>query len=296
MPFPNAVCVQIGKGGVGKTSLATNFAGLCSVSGMKVLLVDLDPQNNTRRDLGYEGSDGSAFLEAILNGTEMPVLKDVRSNLDVVPSGEKLEQIQAHAMSWFISGEDGFPARLEESLAPIAEDYDLIVIDTPPGTRLLYEAALEISRHVVIPTAGDAASLDGVELVAKRFLNVRARNPELTLAGIVLFATDARAQRVSRDVNTKLNDMLGGVAPLFESRIRNAKSASIDAREHGLLVHELENATEQLKKERLKALRRGEQTSAPLYSRNAGELAADYRAVTLEILDRIRPEGANTND
>lgn len=287
MAFAHGVSIQIGKGGVGKTSLACNFAGLSASRGMRVLLVDLDPQNNTARDLGYDPQDGTAFVHAILNGTTMPVLADVRDGLDVVPSGAKLEQIQAHAMTWFMNQEASFPERLEKSLEPIAEHYDLIVLDTPPGNPTLYGAALEISKFVVIPTAGDEASLDGVALVAERFVKVKSKNPALTLAGIVLFGTDARARRVNTELNERLQDMLEGVAPIFENRIRNAKSASVDARKHGLLAHELANASAQLQKDRIKALRQGTVSTDLLFSRNSSGLAEDYVKVTDEILEQI---------
>lgn len=282
------VSLANGKGGVGKTTTAANVGGYVALAGSRVLMVDLDPQGDLARDLGYERQSGRELFQALIAGTEPMILRNVRENLDVIPGGQDLEDIQGLMVSRSSRSDAGdFGDMLYSVLAPLADDYDLILIDTPPGERTLVEGAFAISSAVVIPTKSDDASIDGVERIARRFLAVRDRNPSLQLAGIVLFGVGPRSLRLERSVRETLKDMLGEVAPVFETRIRNLESASADARHKGLLFHELEGAVTAAQKSRLKALRSGEKPADGFFSRNAGGLAEEYEQLTGEILARL---------
>ncbi|TLM80871.1 ParA family protein [Pseudarthrobacter sp. NamE5] len=282
------VSLANGKGGVGKTTTAANVGGYVALAGSRVLLIDLDPQGDLARDLGYERQTGREFFQALIAGTTPMILRDVRENLDVIPGGQDLEDIQGLMVSRSSRSDAGdFGDMLYAVLAPLADDYDLILIDTPPGERILVEGAFAISSAVVIPTRSDDASIDGVERIARRFMAVRDRNPSLQLAGIVLFGVGPRSLRLERSVRDTLEQMLGTVAPVFETRIRNLESASADARRKGLLFHELEGAVTDGQKNRLKALRAGEKPVDGFFSRNAGGLAEEYEQLTGEILARL---------
>lgn len=277
-----------GKGGVGKTTTAANVAGYAAVAGAKVLVIDLDPQGDLSRDLGYESASGQGLFNALVTGTIAPVLKDVRQNLDVIPGGQALEDIQGLMFSRSNRTDAGdFGDMLHRSIQPLADNYDLIIIDTPPGERTLVEGAFAIATAVVIPTKSDEASIDGVERVARRFMAVRERNPNLQLAGVILFGVGPRSLRLERSVRDTLKEMLGTVAPVFSTRIRNLESAGADARKKGLLFHELEGAVTQAQKDRLKSLRAGTKPAEGFFSRNAGGLAEEYESLTGEILSRL---------
>ncbi|MBG6218729.1 cellulose biosynthesis protein BcsQ [Arthrobacter sp. CAN_A6] len=285
-----------GKGGVGKTTTAANVAGYAAIAGAKVLVIDLDPQGDLSRDLGYESASGQGLFNALVTGTTAPVLKDIRENLDVIPGGQALEDIQGLMFSRSTRADAGdFGDMLHRSIEPLAEDYDLIIIDTPPGERTLVEGAFAIATAVVIPTKSDEASIDGVERVARRFMAVRERNPNLQLAGVVLFGVGPRSLRLERSVRETLEEMLGTVAPVFATRIRSLESASADARKKGLLFHELEGAVTQAQKDRLKALRAGIKPSDGFFSRNAGGLAEEFEALTGEILSRLNEIESDDN-
>ena len=83
----NVIAFANGKGGVGKTSLTANFAGLAANAGWRVLAVDLDPQGNLGSDLGYDqadnGDDGRELLDSIVNRRVPQPIKEIRPNLDV---------------------------------------------------------------------------------------------------------------------------------------------------------------------------------------------------------------------
>lgn len=282
------VALANGKGGVGKTTTVANVGGYAALAGAKVLLVDLDPQGDLARDLGYQPHNGQELFNALVAGTQPRVLKDVRENLDVIPGGQALEDIQSLMVSRAGRSDAGdFGDLLYAVLGPIAEDYDLILLDTPPGERTLVEGALAVASAVVIPTRSDEASIDGVERVARRFMAVRERNPVLQLAGVVLFGVGPRSLRLERSVRNSLEEMLADVAPVFTTRIRNLESASADARKKGLLFYELEGAATDAQKERLKALRAGEKPAEGFFARSAGDLAEEYERLTGEILRRL---------
>jgi chromosome partitioning protein len=302
MSIIRAVAVAQGKGGVGKTSLATNIAGLAAAGGFRACIVDLDQQGNVARDLGFPPNSGDELFASLISTAPLPRMTDVRPGLDVVPGGPATGDLASVFASRIQRGTgDDLATVLESKLGAIAGDYDLIMVDTPPGDRVIVEAALTISSAVIIPTRMDEASIDGVTRIAERFVAVRGRNPNLRLAGVVLFAIAQRTTRLERDVREALTSILEGHAPVFNTRIRYLESAAADARRRGLLVHELEQAGVADKRERLAALRaataivEADERKAfiaanrdqSLYASKSSGLAEDYEALTRELLVRL---------
>src|SRR3954464_11757412 len=86
-----------GKGGVGKTSLVANLAGLYAGGGYRVLVVDLDPQGNLGNDLGYlgagRGDDGEGLVSAVSTQHALLPMREERPNLDVVAGGSQLKEL-----------------------------------------------------------------------------------------------------------------------------------------------------------------------------------------------------------
>ena len=287
MSVARTVVIAQGKGGVGKTSVTSNVGGLAALAGLRTLVIDLDPQGNMARDLGLEPDDGSRLLQALVAGGDLPVITGVRENLDVVPGGPEVADLGGLMFSLSARGGAPLSAALEKSLNRVAENYDLILIDTPPGEKTLVEAALGVAAAVLIPTRADDASLDGLSRVAERFIVAREHNPDLRLAGVLLFAVGARSRRLETSVRRSIADIVGNAAPIFEARVRHMESAAVDARRGGLLTHELEGAAAEDRRARLVALRYGVATEPGLLVRNAEGLASDYEAVTRELLTRL---------
>lgn len=287
MSIERCVSVAQGKGGVGKTSATANVAGMAAASGLRVLVIDLDPQGNIARELGFEPDTGEALFNSFLTSAPLPLLKNVRENLDVVPGGEIVGDAPAVFGAREQRGAEGLDTVLETKLSAIANDYDLILIDTPPGDRILVEAALSASVAVVIPTRSDEASIDGVERVASRFIAVRERNPNLRLAGVLLFGINSRSRRIERDVRSSLSGIVGDAAPIFNTIIRDHQAAAVDARKRGLLVHELKQASKADKTARIQALKSGEKPVDGLYAQDPTLLAENYKEFTKELLQRV---------
>jgi len=287
MGLARVVVVAQGKGGVGKTSLTANVAGLAALAGHRVLAVDLDQQGNLARDLGYGPGDGERLLQAVVAGQPVPVVPNVRSGLDVVPGGPATGDLLGIAFARSGRGGRDLADLLSAAFRPVVGEYDLILVDTPPGERLLVEAALAIASYVVIPTRPDDASLDGLERVAERCAAARQRNPELALLGVCLFGVGSRSRRLADGAREAITEVLGGSAPVFAAQVRHSESAAVDARRQGLLVHELETAAAAARKGRLAALRARRRPEDDLLTRDASGLAEDYAALAREIMSRI---------
>ena len=287
MGIARTVVVAQGKGGVGKTSVTTNVAGLAALAGLHTLVIDLDPQGNVSRDLGLEPGSGQLLLSALVAGAPLPITRAVRPDLDVVEGGPEVADLAGLMYARSSRGGATLADALTASLDAIASDYDLILIDTPPGEKVLVEAALGVAAAVLIPTRADDASLDGLGRVAERFGIARQLNPDLRLAGVLLFGVGARSRRLESGVRRAIEGIVGAAAPVFTARVRHLESAAVDARRAGLLAHELEGAALEDRRARLAALRSGHTPTGGLLVRNAEGLASDYEEVTRELLTRL---------
>jgi len=281
------IAVVNGKGGVGKTSVVSNLAGLYAAGDSRVLVVDLDPQGNVGNDLGYlgagRGDDGEALVSAVSNGHPMVPMSEVRPNLDVVAGGSQLEELAQALREGVLP--DGGVQDFAASLAQIAGNYDLVLIDCPPGIDALQKAALAAARWVLIPTKSDDASRAGLRMVAQRFAHVRQHyNPDLALLGVVLFGVNTSAKRVSAQAREDLAADLNLPGIVCDTTIRHVEAAAYDARKRGQLVHELERDIASAPKwhERFKTGNKTETLAA-----SAGSLAGDYQRLAEELINRV---------
>lgn len=287
--IPTTLAVMNGKGGVLKTSLVANLAGLAAAAGYRVLAVDLDPQGNLALDLGYrkQGDDGAGLLKALMFESSPHVVRAVRPNLDVIPGGWRMDQWAAVAPQQGRQGGDAGGA-LQRVLLPLVDSYDLVVIDVPPGNRELQMLAAVSSRLVVIPTQADDASLEGVEKIARLFKDAEQTNPDLELLGVALTRVGASAKAIRRQACAKVDEMFGisggDVPVLFDSVIRDAFAAARGMREKGLLAHEYEQALDEQGPFYV-ALRAGSRAAPRLASSGKG-LAGDYADLVNEVLTR----------
>jgi chromosome partitioning protein len=277
-----------GKGGVGKTTCAVNVAGMAAAAGTRTLLIDLDPQGNAGQDLGYfwaeAGDEGEHLVNTLVaKGTLAPVLTDVRPGLDVIPGGSYLDDLEDVLAGRSRRQEDTHRV-LADALGPLAADYDLVVIDTPPTRPTLLQLALGATRWVVIPTRSDRGSIEGLRRLAATIAQSRTVNPDLDVLGACLFATGASATTIRRDAAQDIQDVLGGAGILFEAVIRYAEGAANAGREQGQLVHELAESV-QASEPWWAALRDGRRPKR--LPGSAPALAEDFALLTHEILTRI---------
>lgn len=277
-----------GKGGVGKSTTACNIAGLAAVAEWRVLLIDLDPQGNCGHILGYrwegESDEGEHLVEALMRGSALsPPLRDVRSNLDVVPGGAALDTLEDVLAGKLKRGQEVHEL-LANALAPIAGEYDLIVIDTPPTRPLLLRLALGATRWIVVPTRPGRTSIEGLRALSGEIVGARASNPDLELLGALLYDVETGASVIRRNALEDITNALGGAAPVLTNVIRHALSPVVESEEKGLLIHEIAERVDQVEPYYV-ALRDGRKPDRVPGS--APALAEDFVLLTQEVLTLI---------
>ncbi len=292
MKLRRVITVQSNKGGVGKTSVTSNQAAVLAEAGYRTLVVDLDPQGDIADDLGYrevEGVDdqGAALFTAIAMGQPLVPMKNIRKNLDVVPAGRHTEMLIDHIQGQNSRGIDVSEA-LADKLADIADHYDVIFIDTPPGDGAIQTLALFAARWILIPTQPDDSSLRGLSRLADRVVEVRPKNPDLAVLGVVLFPVVKSGTRIIAETRALLADIMGGAAPVFSASIRFAQASGVNARRRGQVAIELARDAEN-QEPWFKALRESKLDRPPQarIADSAGSLAGDYLLLTEEILTTL---------
>jgi cellulose biosynthesis protein BcsQ len=287
----SSVAVANNKGGVGKTTIAANVGGLVAAAGHRVLIVDLDPQANIGTELGISqagASDGgTALSKAVQFGEAVEPLRAVRPNLDVVCGGPQLigmEDALRHQRPTPVG-------RLEEALAPIAPEYDLILYDCPPRFgSLLVEMAFAAAHWVLIPTKVDGGSIEGLDAVATQFAATKADvNPAIELLGIVLFDVRTTDSTIRAEAKAEVLELLGGHERVFlDQFIRSSPRAQRDTRKTGLLVHEYDEDAVAAKQAGFRRLRKGGDAPAvPRFATNTSGLAKDFQDLTTELCERM---------
>jgi len=192
------------KGGVGKTTTAINLGAYLTNFGQRVLIVDLDPQANATSCLGVDknSAQGSTY-DAILSSTPAKslVLYNERLKLSLMPSSPALAGAEVELVE-----QPGREMRLRQAIAPLAEQYDYILIDCPPSLGLLTVNGLMAARDgVIIPVQCEYLALEGLGQLTQTIQLVRSGLfPELKVRGVVLTMFDGRT-RLSSDVVTEVN-------------------------------------------------------------------------------------------
>ena len=201
-PFPRPthrrmLTVANQKGGVGKTTSAVNLAAALAMHGLKVLVVDLDPQGNASTALGVEHRSGTASVyEALLGEVSLAdaaVVSEQSDNLYCVPAtidlaGAEIELVSMTARE----------ARLKEALSPEALDQikpDYVFIDCPPSLGLLTVNAMVAADEVLIPIQCEYYALEGLSQLLSNIELVQGHlNRNLWVSTILLTMYDGRTK------------------------------------------------------------------------------------------------------
>jgi chromosome partitioning protein len=195
------------KGGVGKTTTAVNLSAAFALKNQRTLLIDLDPQANTTLTFfSPEEVDGSIY-EVLADG---PVkLKDVVhaskvANLCLAPAKISLAKLEASLVGQFDA-----PFRLKDALAGVRDDFDLVVIDTPPALGIITVNALVAANYLIVPIQASYYSLEGTDDLLETLERIRARpNPELQLLGVIVTLYDKRTN-LARDIYKQVREVFG---------------------------------------------------------------------------------------
>jgi chromosome partitioning protein len=185
-----ALCNQ--KGGVGKTTTAINLGAALAEFGRRVLLVDFDPQGALSVGLGVNPMEldqtiYNAVMERSVTADDI-LLKTNVAGMDLLPSNIDLSAAEVQLV-----GEVAREQTLKRVIAPMIEDYDVILIDCQPSLGLLTINALTAADGVIVPLECEYFSLRGVALLIQTIDKVKERlNPDLELEGILATMYDRR--------------------------------------------------------------------------------------------------------
>lgn len=220
------------KGGVGKTTSATNIAYYLAKAGKRTLLIDFDPQGNATSGLGVDKEK--------LDGTMTEVMLETKQLRDVI--------IPTEFKGLFIAPSTPHLANTEVELAKAGrrftrlknainttEGYDFIVIDSPPSLSLLTVNGLIAARYVLLPVQAEFYALEGLgQLLETMKLVRKSMNPTLDLIGVLATMIDSRTT-LSGQVYEEIKRHFPG--KVFKTTIpRNIRLA--EAPSHGLPIGE----------------------------------------------------------
>lgn len=189
------------KGGTGKTTTAAALAQAAVKAGKRVLAIDLDPQANLTFTIGADQNAPGGY-QLLHDSPAQDLIQETEQGIDAIAASPDLAAEKTTP---------GSAKRLQRAIDPVKDNYDLIVIDTPPQMGELTFNALQAATGLLIPLEADAFSLQGLYNITDIAHQMQRSNPELSIIGVVLTHYDARPKfnRYIQSVIAEKGDEVG---------------------------------------------------------------------------------------
>ena len=219
------------KGGVGKTTTSVNLAFYLAKAGKNTLVIDFDPQGNASSGLGIDQRElDKTMCDVMLGecGLRDIIIKNKTKHLFVAPTIPELANAEVQMTEM-----DNKFLLLKQAVNTVADEYDYIIIDSPPSLSLLTVNGMVASEYILIPVQTEFYAMQGVaQLLESMNLVKKAMNPDLKLLGVLATMYDRRtalSSQVLAEVKKYFKDKV------FETTIpRNVRLA--EAPSHGVPI------------------------------------------------------------
>ncbi len=191
------VAIANQKGGVGKTTTSVNLGAALAEKGVRVIVMDMDPQANSTSALGFRPGDYPSVYQHLMDGNsnlgELVLGTNADDNLFLIPSERDLAGIQIE-----LAGKEDQLLRLRNVLQPFKETHpaDYLFMDCPPSLGVIMTSALAAADELMIPLQCEYFGLEGLSQIVEVHQEIRnsGANPDVILEGIVMTMEDKRTR------------------------------------------------------------------------------------------------------
>jgi len=204
------------KGGIGKTTTATNLAGILGKRA-KTLLIDADPQGNSTSTYEAQIEDVATLYDVMIDSEKLPIEDAIQHtpNGDIVAS----DPLLAKAEKMLDGDVEGF-YRLKDAIDNL-DGYEYVIIDTAPSLNVILYNCLIAADKVIIPVTADAYAMQGIDQLNDTITAVKRRqNRNLSVAGLLLvkYAGRSNLEKTTREEIAEYAKSKGTI--LFDTAIR----------------------------------------------------------------------------